>query len=265
MSRVSPVINAGPMVRAGFSDAPVSGPPNRIQPASVKPMAIAAMFPTLPYAAAWMTVLARKNVSTASMIIACTPLIFAAGTVWPRFATPGKMKRSSKAAIIAPANCAIQYTTARITSIWRLTSRPSVTAGLTCAPEMCPYVAMMATRISPCASAATITSAATGVVLLPRIVTAPAPTNTSINVPINSAIPSLIKPLSTLDSFKNASQCQRYRQRHDSAIVRDNLHLHFVEDTPRDNQPLNLAGPFANPHQSLIAVTTLHPKFLPVP
>src|SRR5258707_9233228 len=123
---------------------------------------------------------------------------------------------------------------------------------------------MMATRISPCPGAATITSAATCVVLVPRMVTAPAPTSTSINVPISSAIPSLAKRLSTPYSFKNASQSQRIPP---ALRFRDNPHtlqLHFVEHAPRDHQPLNLAGAFADGHQPLIAVDALYREFLAV-
>ena len=63
---VSPATSAGPKVRAGFSEAPVAGPPARMLAASVKPMATPASLARAPEAAAWNTALTRKKVRMAS-------------------------------------------------------------------------------------------------------------------------------------------------------------------------------------------------------
>ena len=81
----SPETSAGPNDRAGFIDAPVTGPPNRASSPMTPPIAIAAEAPTarVSVATAMITNM-RKVVSTTSYRNACpAPTL---GTVAPRFA-----------------------------------------------------------------------------------------------------------------------------------------------------------------------------------
>src|SRR5690348_11961838 len=91
---------------------------------------------------------------------------------------------SAYAAMIAPLNCAIQYTTAIIGSMRRVTRKPAVTAGFRW-PEMRMVAVTMSARISPCANAMFTTAACNCSIGLVMI--APPPTNTRANVPMNSA------------------------------------------------------------------------------
>jgi hypothetical protein len=83
-----PATIIGPMARAGFTPAPVSGPLMRMAAASAKPMAKAARpAGTLTLVATATTTTTRRNVTTASAPNARqapTPL---AGYVAPRLAT----------------------------------------------------------------------------------------------------------------------------------------------------------------------------------
>src|SRR6185437_11736894 len=128
---------AGPSERAGFIDAPVTGPPNIASSPTVAPIAIAAASPTarVSVATAMITNI-RKNDSTASHRKACPsdPL----GSVAPRWATLPSDDRRTSAAAVAKGSCDAKQAATREVGKWRETANASVTAGLKCAPEMCP-------------------------------------------------------------------------------------------------------------------------------
>ena len=132
----SPDTNAGPSDRAGFIDAPLTGPPTSEPSATAPPIAIAAPCPTARVSVATETMTSiRKKVSTTSQANAWMSL--PAGCVTPSGTSPSVARRSAAAAM-APATCAIQYGAMRATGKCRPTANPSVTAGLKCAPETCP-------------------------------------------------------------------------------------------------------------------------------
>ena len=104
---LSPETTAGAKDRAGFMEAPVTGPPKSASSPTVPPIAIAAASPTAreSVATAMMTNI-RKKVSTSSQRKAwpCEPL----GMVAPSWAWSPREPRSKAAASSAPASCAPQ-------------------------------------------------------------------------------------------------------------------------------------------------------------
>src|SRR5579864_2568817 len=107
---------------------------------------------------------------------------------------------------------------------------------------MAPKVVTIATRIRPCASAATSTTEARGDDPWLTTVTAPAPTKTSMNVPINSAtvsrtrlpftIHSLLRHsrkaiVDRLDAFGN-SWCRRQHGKLDFRPLAPGRHMLYI-------------------------------------
>lgn len=139
--------SAGPRLRAGFTDVPVSGMPTRWTTASAMPMGR----PSKPTTATrWVTASTTKtkrNVRITSVTKAPKMLMPTADRYpyplvpkCPCVLRPGTclaMRKSSAEPTMAPANWATQYSTA-----WRpirpASSMPRVTAGLMWEPEIGP-------------------------------------------------------------------------------------------------------------------------------
>jgi hypothetical protein len=98
--------------RAGFIDAPVSGPPNRASSAIVAPIAIAAGAPAALVSVGTPMITSISNALMTASTMAARPTAIV-GTVAPRSAGfPGQMSQRRRAAAVAPASCAARYVAA---------------------------------------------------------------------------------------------------------------------------------------------------------
>src|SRR5688572_10211486 len=142
----------------------------------------------------------RKNVRIASVRTA-GPRSTASltwGTPLSRFAWEGKMNLSASAAIVAASNCVNQYTAASGSAILRVTTKPNVTAGLKCPPEMCPTAEAITAITSPWARAI-------GTSWPPEKRTDPTPMKINANVPTNSATARCNQSLDTVERLQSES------------------------------------------------------------
>src|SRR5450432_3516789 len=176
-------MSAGPKERAGFIDAPLIGPPHSASRAIVAPIASAASCPAARVSVATATITnINSPESSTSTPNDCHAL--PAGTVAPKFAMGPNNMLKVRAAATAPISWLITYTATSRQGKCRVTAKAIVTAGLKCAPEMCPAAATITVIIRPKVSA-TPTWVNAPVVAFTMI--APQPAVTSAYVPTSSA------------------------------------------------------------------------------
>src|SRR5581483_12175503 len=131
-------MTAGPSDRAGFIDAPVSGPPIRAQNPTVRPTAIGANpGATRSSVATAMITNMRANDITHSRPNA--PAMetdgVSDGSVAPMCPTTPSTARDSVDAPIAPTHCATRYGSTSARGNRPVDQNATVTAGFRCAPD----------------------------------------------------------------------------------------------------------------------------------
>ncbi len=158
-----PAKRAGPRLRAGLTEVPVSGMPTRWITARAMPIGRPSKPTTATLCVTASTTKTSRNVRITSARKApprlmCTaerapqPLlpnvssVLSPGTVWAS-------QYSSPAPTMPPTSCAIQYSMAVRPVMRRASSMPRVTAGLTWAPETGPSAYATAKRTKPKESA----------------------------------------------------------------------------------------------------------------
>src|SRR3972149_716721 len=131
----------------------------------------------------------RKNVATASMTMpAPTPTPRPRSGVPLATGPPPKSAAISRPAAEAPTNCAIQYMPPVAGFIRPVMTKPKVTAGLKCPPEIAPSAATITAMVSPCAKPMEARVARPpGAPTIPAAEIERTPTKIRANVPIASA------------------------------------------------------------------------------
>lgn len=195
--------------------APLIGPANKASRPTVPPMARAAVCVTarVSVATAVMTNI-KKKVSAASR--SSDWPFDPRGSVAPRWATVPNIPRSSRLAAIAPPHWASRYGPTRDHGKWRAQANASVTAGLKCAPEICP-TALIITKIIRL-NVSPIPTCVTPPPVVASMITAPVPANTSANVPTPSASIACV-------TSRNRARSRRRRRRWLVAVTAAHFHI----------------------------------------